>query len=118
MTRSIAWSPVGKRAICDVPGGRWANYNVIAGIGVDGLRAPMIISGAIYGTVMLAWVERCLVPKLHRGDIVIWDNLSIHTDVRLKSAIERRGAKLVFLPPYSPDPNPIEMAWSKLKAIL
>jgi transposase len=60
MTRSVAWSPVGQRAICVAPGGRWTNYSVIAGIGVDGLRAPMIISGAIDGTVTLDWVERCL----------------------------------------------------------
>ena len=118
MTRNVAWSPVGERATCDVPGGRWTNYSIIAGLSISGFVAPMILPGAIDGQAMLGWVEQCLAPTLRRGDIVIWDNLSVHGDSRLKSVIERRGAELVFLPPYSPDLNPIELAWSKLKSSL
>ena len=118
MTRSVAWAPVGQRAVDAVPGDRWSNYSVIAGLGIAGVVAPMVVPGAIDGQAMLKWVERCLAPVLHPGDIVIWDNLSVHTDARLLAAIERRGAELVFLPPYSPDLNPIEQAWSKAKAIL
>jgi len=78
----------------------------------------MIVPGAIDGQAMLQWVNRCLVPELKPGDVVIWDNLSVHGDERLRIAIERCGAVLAFLPAYSPDLNPIEQAWSKIKAIL
>lgn len=118
MTRSMAWAPVGERAVDDVPGNRWSNYSVIAGLGIDGIVAPMVVPGAIDGQAMLVWVEHSLAPALSPGDIVIWDNLSVHTDIRLRNAIEQRSASLVFLPPYSPDLNPIEQAWSKAKSIL
>jgi transposase len=118
MTRAVAWAPIGERAVDAVPGGRWCNYSVIAALGLGGLRAPMVIPGAIDGAAMLQWVEHCLVPELKPGDIVIWDNLSVHGDIRLRSAIEHREATLIFLPPYSPDLNPIEQAWSKAKGIL
>ncbi len=78
----------------------------------------MVVPGAIDGQAMLMWVEQSLAPALNPGDIVIWDNLSVHTDIRLRNAIEQRGASLVFLPAYSPDLNPIEQAWSKAKSIL
>ena len=78
----------------------------------------MIVPGAIDGQAMRMWVEQSLAPALSPGDIVIWDNLSVHTDIRLRNEIEQRGASLVFLPAYSPDLNPIEQAWSKAKSIL
>lgn len=118
MTRSVAWAPVGERAVDDVPGDRWSNYSVIAGLRSTGIVAPMVVPGAIDGQAMLRWVDQCLAPELQPGDIVIWDNLSVHGDGRLQTAIEHRGANLVFLPAYSPDLNPIEQAWSKVKAIL
>ena len=118
MTRSLAWAPVGERAVDDIPGDRWSNFSVIAGLRLTGIVAPLIIPGAIDGQVMLQWVEQCLAPEICQNDIVIWDNLSVHNDDRLRSHIERRGARLVFLPPYSPDFNPIEQAWSKAKAIM
>ena len=118
MTRSVAWAPVGERAVDNVPGDRWSNYSVIAGLGIEGILAPMVVPGAIDGQAMLMWVEQSLAPALSPGDIVIWDNLSVHTDIRLRNAIEQRGASLVFLPAYSPDLNPIEQAWSKAKSIL
>lgn len=118
MTRSVAWAKVGERALDDVPGDRWSNYSVIAGLRASGIVAPMIVPGAIDGQAMLQWVSRCLAPELNPGDVVIWDNLSVHGDARLRGPIEGRGAGLVFLPPYSPDLNPIEQAWSKTKSIL
>jgi transposase len=118
MTRTQAWAPVGERAVDDVPGNRWSNYSVIAGLRLSGIVAPMIIPGAIDGQVMLQWVEHCLVPELRENDVVIWDNLSVHTDDRLRLLIQNRGAQLVFLPPYSPEFNPIEHAWSKAKSIV
>ena len=118
MTRSMAWAPVGERAVDDVPGNRWSNYSVIAGLGIDGIVAPMVVPGAIDGQAMLMWVEQSLAPALSPGDIVIWDNLSVHTDIRLRNSIEQRGASLVFLPAYSPDLNPIEQVFAKLKHLL
>ena len=85
---------------------------------MSGLTAPMVLDGAMNGTAFLAYVEQVLVPTLRPGDIVIMDNLPAHKPVAIRQAIEAAGAELRFLPPYSPDFNPIEMAFSKLKALL
>jgi len=83
MTRSVAWAPIGQRAVDDVPGNRWSNYSVIAGLRSTGIVAPMVVAGAIDGQAMVRWVEWCLAPELGEDDIVIWDNLSVHGDDRL-----------------------------------
>ena len=85
---------------------------------MSGLTAPMVLDGAMNGAAFLAYVEQVLVPTLRPGDIVIMDNLPAHKPVAIREAIEAAGAELRFLPPYSPDFNPIEMAFSKLKALL
>jgi transposase len=92
--------------------------SLVGALGSDGLRTLMTINGAVDGDAFVAFVEHFLVPNLRPGDIVIWDNLSVHKDPRARAAIERVGAELRFLPPYSPDFNPIELCWSKLKALL
>ena len=118
MTRREAWAPKGQRIVDAVPGGQWETYSVIAGLRRTGVFAPMVLSGAMNGEALRAWAKTTFVPNLRKGDIVVWDNLSIHEDREVASLIENRGARLEFLPPYSPDLNPIEEAWSKMKAFL
>lgn len=91
---------------------------MVAGLRVDGLQAPAVFDGPLDNPTFLAYVEQVLVPTLRRGDVVILDNLATHKQPEVQAAIERAGAQLRFLPPYSPDFNPIEMAFSKLKAFL
>ena len=105
-------------AVDDVPGNRWSNYSVIAALRAAGIVAPMVVPGAIDGQAMLQWVNRCLVPELKPDDVMIRDNLSVHGDERLRTAIELCGAVLAFVPAYSLDLNPIEQAWTKIKAIV
>ncbi len=101
-----------------VPCDRWENFSVIAGLRTKGIVAPMLVPGAMNTESLRAWAIKCLCPNLHREDIVIWDNLGIHNDQIVGCAIAERGAWLEFLPPYSPDFNPIELAWSKMKTTL
>ncbi|MCL2005369.1 MAG: transposase [Planctomycetaceae bacterium] len=96
-----------------VPHGHWKTTTFIASLRCDGLRAPMVVDGAINSELFLAYVEQILVETFQKGDIVVMDNLSLH-----KVAIERVGAKVVYLPPYSPDFNPIENVFAKLKSLL
>lgn len=118
MTRREAWAPRGQRIVDAVPGRRWETYSVIAGLRRTGVFAPMILPGAMNGAALRAWVKTTFAPKLRKGDIVVWDNLSIHDDPEVARLIKSAGARLEFLPPYSPDLNPIEEAWSKMKAFL
>lgn len=90
----------------------------VGALSLRGIEAPMMLDGPMHGEAFTAYVEQCLVPILNAGDTVIMDNLSSHKGERVRLAIERKGAKLLFLPPYSPDFNPIEMAFSKIKALL
>ncbi len=90
----------------------------IAALGVDGLRAPAVFDGPIDSPSFLAYVEQVLVPTLRPGDVVVLDNLAAHKQPEVRTAIEQAGASLRFLPPYSPDFNPIELAFAKLKAFL
>lgn len=108
----------GDRVVDHVPGGRWETYSVIAALRSTGVVAPMMIRGAMNTAAMLFWVQNALAPELQPGDIVIWDNLSIHKDPDVVAAIKATGARLEFLPPYSPELNPIEEAWSKVKTFL
>ena len=118
LTRSQAWGPRGERVVDDVPAGRWEAYSVIAALREDGVTAPMVLRGAMETQSMLAWVRTQLAPTLRRGDIVVLDNVRFHDDPEIAELIARRGARLEFLPPYSPDLNPIEEAWSKMKTML
>lgn len=118
MTRTCGWAPRGERVVDHVPGRRWETFTVVAGIRDDSVLAPMILPGAMNTDAFRVWVQDCLAPELQRGDTVIWDNLGIHGNAEARWAIESRGARLRFLPPYSPDMNPIELAWSKAKTLL
>jgi transposase len=108
----------GKRVIDFVPHGHWKTTTFLAALRYDGLTAPMVVDGAINGDLFLAYVEQILLPTLQEGDIVVMDNLSSHKIAGVKEAVETVGAKVVFLPPYSPDFNPIEKVFSKLKTLV
>ena len=118
MAPFYGWAPIGERVIDDVPHGHWKTTTFIAALRCDGLTAPMVIDGAINGELFLAYVNQILVSTLQEGDIVVLDNLSSHKVAGVKVAIESVGAKVLYLPPYSPDLNPIEQVFSKLKAML
>lgn len=108
----------GTRLIDTTPHGHWKTSTFIAALSEDGLLAPCVFDGAINGELFLAYVEQILLPTLKAGDIVIMDNLSSHKKAAVRRAIEQAGATLMFLPPYSPDLNPIEQVFAKLKALL
>lgn len=108
----------GARLIGKVPFGRWTTTTFVAGLRQDGVTAPFVIEGAINGPSFKAYVTQCLAPTLRPGDVVVMDNLSSHKSPKIRAAIEARGATLRFLPAYSPDLNPIEMMFAKLKTVL
>lgn len=118
MTRAYGRSPKGQRLIGRVPYGHWKTTTFLAALRCDGITAPLVLDGPINGASFLAWTEQFLAPTLRPGDIVILDNLSSHKNDAVKAAINARKAELRFLPPYSPDLNPIEMVFAKLKALL
>ena len=118
MVRLYGWAPVGHRLVDAVPHGHWKTSTFIAGLRQDRLVAPCVFNGAINGEAFLAYVEQVLVPTLTSGDIVVMDNLGSHKVAGVRKAIEAAGARLLYLPPYSPDLNPIEQAFAKLKALL
>jgi transposase len=118
MTRTHGRCPIGQRLIGRAPFGPWKTATLIAGLRCNGLTAPMAIDGPMTGPAFLAYLEQVLAPTLKRGDIVIMDNVATHKMESVRIIIEARGARLIYLPPYSPDLNPIELAFSKLKALL
>ncbi len=118
MTRLRGWAPRGHRLLAKVPQGRWRTLTFLAALRRDRIDAPCVIDGPINGESFLAYVEQALVPKLRPGDIVVIDNLGSHKSKAVRRAIRTVGAKLFFLPPYSPDLNPIEQAFAKLKTLL
>jgi transposase len=118
MGRTYARAPRGQRAIGAVPHGHWKTSTFLAALRCDQLTAPCVIDGPINGLTFQAYVEQILVPTLRPGDIVIIDNLGSHKGKAVRNAIELAGATLLFLPPYSPDLNPIEQVFAKLKAML
>ena len=118
MIRLYGWAEVGHRLVDAVPHGHWNTSTFIAGLRQDGLVAPCVFNGAINGELFLAYVEQVLVPTLIGGDIVVMDNLGSHKVAGVRKAIEAVGARLHYLPSYSPDLNPIEQAFAKLKALL
>lgn len=118
MTRPRGRSLCGARLVASVPYGHWKTTTFLAGLRTRGLTAPLVVDGAINGEVFLGYVRQHLVPTLAAGDVVIMDNLSSHKRVGVREAIEAAGATLLFLPPYSPDLNPIENAFAKFKWLL
>lgn len=118
MARLRGRAPKGERCRASVPHGHWMTTTFTAGLRVNRLSAPMVIDGPMDGDVFRAYVERVLVPELVPGDVVVMDNLPAHKVHGVREAIEAAGAALLYLPAYSPDFNPIEMAFSKFKAIL
>jgi transposase len=118
MVRHYGRSPRGDRLVANVPHGHWKTLTFIAALRIDGLTAPTVIDGAMNGPSFIAYVEQVLTPTLRKGDIVFMDNLSTHKIDGVREAIEAAGAKLRYLPAYSPDLNPIEMAFSKFKTAL
>ena len=118
LLRRYGRSPRGTRLQDHTPCSHWQTHTVIATLGIDGVRAPGVFDGPIDNVSFLAYVEQVLVPTLRPGDVVIMDNLAVHKQAEVRVAIEQAGADLRFLPPYSPDFNPIEQAFAKLKAFL
>lgn len=118
MTRTHGRAPRGERLVAAVPHGHWKTMTFVAGLRRGGIIAPCVFDGPINGALFLAWVQQFLVPVLRPGDIVVLDNLGSHKSPAVRRAIRAAGAHLLFLPPYSPDLNPIEQVFAKLKALL
>jgi len=118
MARLVGWAPRGERLIGRVPHGHWQTTTFLAGLRHDRIVAPLVVDGAIDGAMFRAWAEQALAPTLAPGDIVVADNLSSHKVAGVREAIEACGATIRFLPAYSPDLNPIEQFFAKLKAAL
>ena len=118
MTPLRGRGPRGEKLVCKAAFGHWKTTTFLAAMRHDSITAPLVLDGAINGPAFLAWVKQFLVPTLSPGDRVIMDNLSSHKVAGVREAIEGAGASLLYLPPYSPDLNPIEMMFAKLKALL
>lgn len=118
MTRLLARAPRGTRVIDYVPHGHWKTTTFLAALRVEGLTAPLVVDGPINGELFRAYVEQHLAPTLKPRDIVVMDNLGSHKVAGVFEAIKARKAKLLYLPPYSPDLNPIEQVFAKIKSFL
>lgn len=118
MARLRGRSPRAERCQSSVPHGHWKTTTLVAGLRLDGIAAPGVIDGAMDGELFTLYAEHLLAPTLNEGDIVILDNLPAHKVTRAREVIEAAGATMLFLPPYSPDFNPIEQAFAKIKALL
>ena len=116
MARLRGWAPKGERCRAAVPHGHWNTTTFVGGLTLTGICAPMLLDGPMDGEAFLAWCEQMLAPVLGASDVVIMDNLPAHKVAGVRQAIETTGATLLYLPPYSPDFNPIENAFAKLKA--
>ncbi len=118
MVRTHARAPKGQRALARQPFGHWKTTTFTAALRQDGLTAPFVLDGPMNREAFLVYVDRILGPTLQPGDIVVMDNLPAHKGDQVRALIQARGARLMYLPPYSPDLNPIELAFAKLKALL
>jgi transposase len=118
MTRTYGRSPCGARLRAKVPGARWETTTFLGAMRATGFVAPLCVEGAVNGELFAGWVEQFLAKTLRRGDVVVMDNLSSHKTRRVREAIVAAGAEVRYLPPYSPDLNPIELAFSKFKKLL
>jgi transposase len=118
MARLRGRAPKGKRLRAGIPRGHWKTTTFVAGLRLTGMMAPFVLDGPMNRSAFLAYVSQVLVPELNPGDVVILDNLPAHKGSKVRQAVEEAGASLLYLPPYSPDFNPIENAFAKLKALL
>ena len=118
MARRHGRAPRGQRLRASVPHGHWKTTTFVAGLRLTGVAAPFVLDGAMNRNAFETYVDKVLAPELRPGDVVIMDNLSSHKGPRVRELIEAAGASLLYLPPYSPDFNPIEKAFAKLKALL
>jgi transposase len=118
MARLCGRSLRGTRCLAAIPHGHWKTTTFVGGLRLGGMTAPTVLDGPMDGPAFLAWIEQMLAPTLEPGDIVVMDNPPAHKPDAVRTAIEATGATLRYLPPYSPDLNPIEMAFSKFKALL
>jgi transposase len=118
MTRRYGRAARGQRLVAKVPHSHWKTTTFVGALRIDGLTAPLVIDGPMNGDLFRAYVQQQLVPTLRAGDVVVLDNLAAHKVKGVREAIERAGARIVYLPPYSPDFNPIEQAFAKLKWLL
>ena len=118
MTRKYGRCPRGERLIAAVPHGHWKTSTFVGALRTSGFTAPLVLDGAMNGDAFRAYVEQILAPTLSTGDIVVMDNLGSHKVAGIREAIEARGASLQYLPPYSPDLNPIENSFAKLKSLI
>ena len=118
MTRTRGWAPRGERLVARAPFGKWRTLTFLAALRYDRIDAPVLFDGPINGLKFRSYVEEALVPTLKPGDIVVIDNLGSHKGRAVRAAIRKVGAKLFFLPPYSPDLNPIEQVFAKIKTLL
>lgn len=118
LTRTRGWAPQGARLIMDAPFGSWSTQTLIAGLTQDALIAPWVIKGAMDGPAFAAYVQEVLIPEIAPGTVVILDKLATHRNKEATAALKAHGCWFLYLPPYSPDLNPIEQAFSKLKAHL
>ena len=118
MTRPYGRGPRGERVVDSVPAGHWKVTTFVCGLRHDGVTAPMTLDGAMNGAAFLAYVEQVLAPTLSPGDMVVLDNLSAHKVAGVREQVEACGASVLYLPAYSPDLNPIEQAFARLKALL
>jgi transposase len=118
MARLYGWAPVGERCCDSVPFGHWKTMTFIAGLRLSGMTAAWVLDGPMDGEAFRVYVQQVLAPTLERGDVVVLDNLPAHKVAGIREAIIGRRAQIFYLPPYSPEMNPIEMACAKLKALL
>ena len=118
MIRRYGWAPRSERLIAAAPHGHWRTTTFVAGLRSTGLVAPLVLDGPMNGSAFLAYVQQFLAPTLRSGDVVVMDNLSAYKVAGVEDAIRATGASLLYLPPYSPDLNPIEQVFAKLKALL
>lgn len=118
LTRLRGWAKIGQRVVEAIPGGHWETCSLVQAIALDGTRAAMVLDGPMNRESFVGFCEWLLAPSLHPGDIVVMDNLSSHKTPQAVRAIEAVGAKVVYLPPYSPDLNPIENIFSKVKQLI
>lgn len=117
-TRTHGRAYIGQRLVEKVPHGHWKTLTFVAGLSAHGWVAPLVIDGALNGALFLAYVQQHLAPQLSPGDILVLDNLSAHKVSGVRAALQAVGADVLYLPPYSPDLNPIEQAYSKFKRLL
>jgi transposase len=115
MTRLYGWGPIDRRVIDAVPHGHWKTTTFVVALRLTGLFAPMVVDGALNGELFVKYVRQELAPRLRPGDILVMDNLQTHKAAGVLDAVAERDARVLYLPPYSPDLNPIEQAFSKVK---